>query len=67
MFVFSADLNPTKAEIDSGTSGKRSNSTHTADVMERDRIGMWGHGDNVIPGKLSGLDRIKHPGLNKVS
>lgn len=35
--------------------------------MERDRIGMWGQGDNVVPGKASGLDRIKHPGLNKVS
>lgn len=36
-------------------------------AMERDRIGMWGHGDNVIPGQTSGLDRLKHPGLNKVS
>ncbi|KAJ8922059.1 hypothetical protein NQ315_008700 [Exocentrus adspersus] len=33
--------------------------------MERDRLGMWGNGDNVIPGVASGLDRIKNPGLNK--
>lgn len=39
----------------------------STEIMERDRIGMWGHGDNVIPGKTSGIDRIKNPGLNKVS
>ncbi|CAH1176368.1 unnamed protein product [Phaedon cochleariae] len=34
-------------------------------MMERDRIGVWGNSDNVIPGSASGLDRIRHPGLNK--
>nr|CAH7750691.1 unnamed protein product [Callosobruchus chinensis] len=33
--------------------------------MERDRIGMWGNGDNVIPSITSGIDRLKTPGLNK--
>ncbi|CAH2040356.1 unnamed protein product, partial [Iphiclides podalirius] len=33
--------------------------------MERDRIGMWGSGDGPSTGKISGLDRLKHPGLNK--
>lgn len=34
--------------------------------MERDRIGMWGTGDGEALSKLSGLDRLRHPGLNKV-
>lgn len=34
--------------------------------MERDRIGVWGSGDGQSNSKLSGLDRLKHPGLNKV-
>nr|XP_034828387.1 NADP-dependent malic enzyme-like isoform X3 [Maniola hyperantus] len=33
--------------------------------MERDRIGVWGSGDGQSNSKLSGLDRLKHPGLNK--
>ncbi|CAH1967250.1 unnamed protein product [Acanthoscelides obtectus] len=33
--------------------------------MERDRIGMWGNGDNVIPSITSGIDRMRIPGLNK--
>nr|CAI5859470.1 unnamed protein product [Callosobruchus analis] len=33
--------------------------------MERDRIGMWGNGDYVIPSITSGIDRLKSPGLNK--
>ncbi|XP_072929323.1 NADP-dependent malic enzyme-like isoform X2 [Epargyreus clarus] len=35
------------------------------DNMERDRIGMWGSGDGTSNSRLSGLDRLKHPGLNK--
>nr|XP_023011782.1 NADP-dependent malic enzyme isoform X3 [Leptinotarsa decemlineata] len=35
------------------------------DSVERDRLGLWGNGDNVVPGRASGLDRIRHPGLNK--
>ncbi|CAH2085655.1 unnamed protein product [Euphydryas editha] len=34
--------------------------------MERDRIGVWGSGDGQSNSRLSGLDRLKHPGLNKV-
>ncbi|XP_026759615.1 NADP-dependent malic enzyme-like isoform X2 [Galleria mellonella] len=37
----------------------------TYDVMERDRIGLWGSGDGQSNSRLSGLDRLKHPGLNK--
>ncbi|XP_075976364.1 NADP-dependent malic enzyme isoform X2 [Anticarsia gemmatalis] len=33
--------------------------------MERDRIGMWGTGDGQSLSTLSGLDRLRHPGLNK--
>lgn len=38
----------------------------TYDTMERDRIGFWGSGDGEAVSRLSGLDRLKHPGLNKV-
>lgn len=34
--------------------------------MERDRIGMWGSGDTTASSQVSGLDRLRHPGLNKV-
>ncbi|KAL0831940.1 hypothetical protein ABMA28_001452 [Loxostege sticticalis] len=34
-------------------------------IMERDRIGLWGSGDGQSTSRLSGLDRLKHPGLNK--
>ncbi|XP_013161587.1 PREDICTED: NADP-dependent malic enzyme-like isoform X2 [Papilio xuthus] len=37
----------------------------THSEMERDRIGVWGCGDGQSTGKVSGLDRLKHPGLNK--
>lgn len=40
--------------------------THTNVKMERDRLGQWGNGDNVIPSKTSGLERIRNPNLNKV-
>ncbi|XP_035440636.1 NADP-dependent malic enzyme isoform X3 [Spodoptera frugiperda] len=33
--------------------------------MERDRIGIWGSGDSTSASKVSGLDRLRHPGLNK--
>ncbi|XP_041968308.1 NADP-dependent malic enzyme-like isoform X2 [Aricia agestis] len=33
--------------------------------MDRDRIGVWGSGDGQANSRLSGLDRLKHPGLNK--
>ncbi|XP_022122943.2 NADP-dependent malic enzyme isoform X2 [Pieris rapae] len=33
--------------------------------MDRDRIGVWGSGDGQSNSRLSGLDRLKHPGLNK--
>lgn len=35
--------------------------------MERDRIGLWGSGDGTAGSRLSGLDRLRHPGLNKVT
>lgn len=38
----------------------------THETMERDRIGLWGSGDGQSASLLSGLDRLKHPGLNKV-
>ncbi|CAG9769466.1 unnamed protein product [Ceutorhynchus assimilis] len=34
-------------------------------IMEKDRLGQWGNGDNVAPGSESGIDRLKNPGLNK--
>ncbi|XP_049821451.1 NADP-dependent malic enzyme isoform X2 [Aethina tumida] len=36
-----------------------------SDNLERDRLGLWGNGDNVIPSKASGLDRLRDPNLNK--
>ncbi|XP_013137791.1 PREDICTED: NADP-dependent malic enzyme-like isoform X2 [Papilio polytes] len=49
--------------------GRQSNATTgskcTHSEMERDRIGVWGCGDGQSAGKVSGLDRLKHPGLNK--
>lgn len=33
--------------------------------MERDRIGLWGSGDGTSNSAISGLDRLRHPGLNK--
>lgn len=39
----------------------------TYETMERDRLGLWGYGDGQPTSRLSGLDRLKHPGLNKVS
>ncbi|XP_073952567.1 NADP-dependent malic enzyme isoform X2 [Choristoneura fumiferana] len=33
--------------------------------MDRDRLGFWGCGDGQSTSRLSGLDRLKHPGLNK--
>ncbi|XP_038218741.1 NADP-dependent malic enzyme-like isoform X1 [Zerene cesonia] len=33
--------------------------------MDRDRLGVWGCGDSQSNSRLSGLDRLKHPGLNK--
>lgn len=51
--------------------GRQSNATTgskcTHSEMERDRIGVWGCGDGQSAGKVSGLDRLKHPGLNKVT
>ncbi|KOB67805.1 Malic enzyme [Operophtera brumata] len=38
----------------------------TSETMERDRIGIWGSGDGQSASRLSGLDRLKHPGFNKV-
>lgn len=32
----------------------------------RDRLGQWGSGDGVSPSTLSGLDRLRHPGVTKV-
>lgn len=34
--------------------------------LERDRLGLWGNGDNVVPSKSSGLDKLRDPNLNKV-
>lgn len=34
--------------------------------MQRDRLGQWNNGDNVRPSTVSGLERLKNPGLNKV-
>ncbi|CAH1373378.1 unnamed protein product [Tenebrio molitor] len=31
----------------------------------RDRLGQWGSGDGVSPSTLSGLDRLRHPGVTK--
>lgn len=35
--------------------------------IPRERIGMWGTGDNDIPGNISGLQRLQHKKHNKVS
>lgn len=43
------------------------NQVETVVKMERDRLGQWGNGDNVIPSRTSGLERIRNPNLNKVS
>lgn len=37
------------------------------DIMERDKLGLWGSGDGQPNSVVSGLDRLKHPGLNKVT
>lgn len=44
-----------------------SGGTCTYGIMERDRIGLWGSGDGQPTSRISGLDRLKQPGLNKVS
>lgn len=49
-----------------GNSLARTNNNQTIKTMERDRLGQWGNGDNVIPSKTSGLERIRNPNLNKV-
>ncbi|KAJ8718917.1 hypothetical protein PYW07_016473 [Mythimna separata] len=48
--------------------GKQSHATGAANCtydMERDRIGMWGSGETTASSQVSGLDRLRHPGLNK--
>lgn len=42
-------------------------STSKMAQMDRDRMGVWGSGDGQSNSRISGLDRLKHPGLNKVS
>lgn len=32
----------------------------------RDRLGLWGNGDNEIPGAVSGQQRLHHKKFNKV-
>ncbi|XP_032516132.2 NADP-dependent malic enzyme-like isoform X1 [Danaus plexippus] len=56
------DKNTNKSEV-----GKQSlvGSRTSKYDMERDRIGVWGSGDGQSNSRLSGLDRLKHPGLNK--
>ncbi|KAG5894497.1 hypothetical protein JTB14_029907 [Gonioctena quinquepunctata] len=49
-------------KMQNGASSAKSSKSQN---LERDRIGMWGDGDNTIPGSVSGLDRIRHPGMNK--
>lgn len=35
-------------------------------AVERDRLGQRGNGDNVVPCRTAGLDRLRDPNLNKV-
>ncbi|XP_018570419.1 NADP-dependent malic enzyme isoform X2 [Anoplophora glabripennis] len=48
-----------------GKQNSVSEGRHLKMELERDRLGLWGSGDNVTLGMASGIDRIKHPGLNK--
>ncbi|XP_056639502.1 uncharacterized protein LOC130446962 isoform X1 [Diorhabda sublineata] len=41
------------------------NNKRIISTMERDRIGAWGNGDHLAPGKVSGLERLRLPALNK--
>ncbi|GJQ86254.1 Men [Trypoxylus dichotomus] len=34
-------------------------------AVERDRLGLRGNGDNVVPCRTAGLDRLRDPNLNK--
>ncbi|XP_050516904.1 putative uncharacterized protein DDB_G0282133 isoform X2 [Diabrotica virgifera virgifera] len=34
-------------------------------TMERDRVGNWGNGEHLVPGGVSGLERLTTPALNK--
>ncbi|KAL1509489.1 hypothetical protein ABEB36_004213 [Hypothenemus hampei] len=46
-------------------SPKQNHITNQTATMEKDRLGQWSNGDNIVPGQESGLDRLKNPGLNK--
>ncbi|XP_063893782.1 NADP-dependent malic enzyme isoform X1 [Helicoverpa armigera] len=60
-----AQRDKTSATHGSGKQSYAASAGKCTHDMERDRLGLWGAGDNTAGSRLSGLDRLRHPGLNK--
>lgn len=61
-----ARLNKTGASYGVSKQSLHGSAGKSAYEMDRDRIGVWGSGDGQANNRVSGLERLKHPGLNKV-
>lgn len=57
----------TSVALSSGKQSHAASAGKCTHEMERDRIGLWGSGDSTAASQVSGLDRLRHPGLNKVT
>lgn len=62
-----AQRDKTSAALGTAKQSQAASGTKCTYDMERDRIGLWGSGDGTSSSRISGLDRLRHPGLNKVS
>lgn len=65
MYLFISPLQKLRSVFSS--SNQQPGKPEITATMDRDRVGMWGNGDSVVPGNISGLDRMRLPGVNKVS